>query len=191
MPPTSGYVITGKFTGVDAIVGGFRRIYDAAGRTGKRIDDAARSSEKAWHNHQTVMSQVTAGYNRVVAVGPQVASIWRHQAESLKSYTDAALHLVAVQQRLMTLNLGPEDNDKALRGIADTVRSLRGMKLADVTESFLDLHSALGSVEHALEFLPTAAKYRFNMKALFGEKFSARRSSARFWVLSSSLSKQA
>jgi hypothetical protein len=104
--------------------------------------------------------------------GRMVVDIWKREIESLSKYTDAAMKVQAVQQRLFTLNLSPKENEHALAGINDVVKNLRGMQIDEVTESFLDLHSALGSVEHALDFLPTASKYRFNMKSLFGEKFS-------------------
>ncbi len=169
----SRYIIDGQFKGVESIVAGFGRISDAASRTGKRLHDSARQSELAWRRQETALSKLHAGYSRIDSLFVDTSGIWARQAQSIHKYTDASMRLLSVQQKLQMINLKPEDHATALKGIQQTVASLRGLTLKDTTESFIDLYSSLGDVKEALEFLPIASKYKFNTKALFGEKFSA------------------
>ncbi|MBI3654073.1 MAG: hypothetical protein HY231_23835 [Acidobacteria bacterium] len=166
--PTNTYEIIGRFR-ADNILLGFTKISDAA----KRLEDRAKANQRAWQNQTTAFSRFYANYSRMAGAGREISGIWQHQVHSLEKYHEAAMKVAAVQQRLYTLNLKPEENQKAMKGIEDVVKNLRGMRIDEVTENFLDLHSALGSVDHALDLLGDASKYRFNMKALFGEKFSS------------------
>ncbi len=168
----STYQIVGRFTGVQQIVSGFGQVLNASERTSRQIVKNSEAAHKSYSKMSGTFNAIARGSQAIIMSGREVGYIWHHQAASIDKYTEAAKRLAAVQQRLYTLNLSPEDNQKALKGIEDVVTNLRGMRIDEVTDTFLDLHAALGSVEHGLEFLGTASKYRFNMQALFGEKFS-------------------
>lgn len=147
------------------------KLNDQASRGMKSLFAEIRAGDSTLRRQAGLWSEFDRA-RRAYDAGRMVKDIWRREIESLSKYTDAAMKVQAVRQRLYALNLSSGDNERALTGINEVVKNLRGMRVDEVTESFLDLHSALGDVEHALEFLPTASKYRFNMKALFGEKFS-------------------
>jgi hypothetical protein len=104
--------------------------------------------------------------------GRQIAGIWREQADSLRPYVDAALRLSQAQQKFMALNLGDADNARAFAAVRKTVSQVKGVSLAETHETLTDLHSALGNLDHALEALPLASKYRFSFETLYGDKFS-------------------
>lgn len=172
MSTQTQYTIIGKFTGVEAITGGFRRIYDEAGKAGKRIEESARASDRSWRTHQTTLSQISAGYSNVIGAGREVGYIWRHQAESLREYVDEAMRLNRAQEKFKTLNLSPQENAEAFDAVKKTIESIKGLNLVDTTETLSDAHTAVGDLHHAISLLPLASKFRFGFETIFGDKFN-------------------
>jgi len=99
--------------------------------------------------------------------------MWREQAESLRVYTEEAMRLNQAQQKFKAIGLSPEENERAFKAVKQTVNTIKGLRSADVMETLTDVHTALGDLEHAIEALPAAAKFRFGFQTIFGEKFSA------------------
>jgi hypothetical protein len=113
-----------------------------------------------------------AQVNDLYETGQQVAGIWRDRIQSLEKYTDAALRLVRAEERFKTINLTPAENERAFAAVRETVKTIKGVSLADETEQISDLHTALGDLGHAIEAMPIAAKYRSAFSALYSDRFS-------------------
>lgn len=137
----------------------------------KVTDDQMRDQQRARHGRgfSGRMEQLDSLYQG----GRQIAGIWREQADSLRPYVDAALRLSQAQQKFMALNLGDSDNARAFAAVKKTVSQVKGVSLAETQETLTDLHSALGNLDHAIEALPLASKYRFSFETLYGDKFSS------------------
>ncbi len=111
--------------------------------------------------------------NTVVNTTGQIADAWRSRADSMRPYIDATLELSRAQEKFKAINLSPQDNTRAFAAVNQTVRNIRGVTLTDATKLITDLHTATGSLEHAVESLPIASKYQFAFSSLFGDKFSS------------------
>jgi hypothetical protein len=103
----------------------------------------------------------------------QIASAWRERTDSLREYTDAYLELSQAKQRFLSLNLSASENTEAFGAVDKTVQSIRGLTHAGTVETLTDLHTALGNLDHAIEALPIASKYKFGISTLLGDKFSS------------------
>ena len=102
----------------------------------------------------------------------QIKDTWKDQFDSLRQYTDEAKKLYVAEAKFKLINLSPEENTKAFDAITKSVRKMGLTTQTEGTETLTDLHTALGSLPHAIEALETASKYRFSMQTLFGDKFS-------------------
>jgi hypothetical protein len=102
----------------------------------------------------------------------QIANGWRDRADSLRPYIDETLRLVRAQEKFKAINLSPAENEKAFGVVRKQVEQMKGISLTDATETITDLHTALGSLDHAIEAMPIASKYRFAFSTIFGDKFS-------------------
>ena len=129
------------------------------------------SHQAAYRNASALGSLSTIGY-RTIETGRMIGDSWHRQTESLRKYTDAALELVRAQSKFQAINLSPEENTKAFAAVEQTVRNLRGLSLAETTETLTDLHTAFGKLDEAILALPVASKYRFSFESLFSDKFS-------------------
>jgi hypothetical protein len=165
--PVNSYEIKGRFD-ITGIISGFDKMIGAE----RRFEGTLRASESLLKKRESAFMRLSTSYLHMSNAGREISGVWKEEGHSLAKYHDAAMKVASVQQRLYTLNLKPEENAKALKGIEDVVKNLCGMQIDDVTANFMDLHSTLGDVDHALDMLGSASKYRFNMKSLFGEKFS-------------------
>ena len=164
----STYRISARFEGTEQIVAGFTRIKRAADDTESRLARTFRTSHNWGARFSASLKSMQSGYEGLRGVG----GIWRQQADSLHTYVDEALRLVRAQEKFKTIGLSAADNERAFSAARKTVAELRGLRLADTTETITDLHGALGDLGHAIEALPQASKYRFAFDTLFGEKFS-------------------
>jgi hypothetical protein len=103
----------------------------------------------------------------------EIGDVWRRQADGLREYADATLDLARAQAKFQAINLSPQDNAKAFAVVNETVKNVRGVTLTGATKLITDLHTATGSLEHAVESLPIASKYQFAYESLYGDKFSS------------------
>lgn len=101
----------------------------------------------------------------------QVKNVWKEQLDSLHQYTDEAKKLYLAQAKFKLINLSPDENTRAFEAVNKVVREMGTVTRTEGIETLTDLHTALGSLPHAIESLETASKYRFSMKTLFGDKF--------------------
>ncbi|MFL6231367.1 MAG: hypothetical protein ACJ741_21545, partial [Pyrinomonadaceae bacterium] len=102
----------------------------------------------------------------------QIMGAVRERVDSLEKYTEAYLELAQAKAKFAAINLSEEDNRKAFGAVDQTVKSIRGLTQAGTMETLTDLHTALGNLDHAIEALPVASRYRFGIETLFGGKFS-------------------
>lgn len=181
MPLGISYNIIAGMSGINSVTAGFdaigRRAHktmDELGKSSARIALSVRYGTQAWSASATNIEKMAAGYHRLRYAMSEFRGVWDAQIQGIKKYTEASIRLNQSQQRLLALNLPADQHQKATRAIAETVRNLKGMRFDEVTESFIDLQMALGEVETAVQFLPLASKYRFNMKTLFGDLFTGK-----------------
>lgn len=103
----------------------------------------------------------------------QIKDVWKQEYDSLKKYTDETRKLYLAQAKFKLINLSPEENKKAFDAVSKSVRDVGITTRAEGIEILTDLHNALGNLDHAIESLPIASKYRFGFETLFGDKFSS------------------
>lgn len=103
----------------------------------------------------------------------EIGDVWRRQADSLRPYIDATLDLTRAEEKLRALGLGEADNKTAFDAVRKNVAAMKGLSLAQTTKELTDLHTATGSLGHAIEILPVASKYHFAFSAIYGDKFSS------------------
>lgn len=168
----STYAIIGKFTGLSQITSSFGSIAQASARASRQMEQDAQRAQRSYKTMTSTVDAVSHGFNRVIGTGREIGSIWRHQAEGLRVYVEEALRLAKAQEKFRVLNLGESENQRAFAAVRQTVDSIKGLSLADVTEQIVDVHSAVGDLNHAIEMLPQAAKFRFGFETLLGDKFS-------------------
>jgi hypothetical protein len=111
-------------------------------------------------------------HNEVFDPIARVSSVWKNRIDSLEDYTDAYMRLLRAQGKFEAINLSPSDNAKAFDAVRKNVQSLGGLSLTDTTTAITTLHTALGSLDEAIEALPLATKYEFGFKAKFGDQYS-------------------
>lgn len=102
--------------------------------------------------------------------GREIGDAWRHAREGLEPYVDEAKKFAAAQMQFQVLNLGPEANAKAMAAVKQTVKDIQGITLTDAMHGVTDLHTAVGDLDHALQNLPLAMKFKANMRLLYGEE---------------------
>jgi len=141
-------------------------------RERQEIINTGRAHREAQRQHQTGLSRTLEMNERLYRFGRETRYVWREQADSLRQYTDEAMRLSQAQQKFKGQGLSPEDNERAFRAARQTVNEVKGLRLADATETLTDLHIALGDIGHAIEALPSASKFRVGFQTLFGERFS-------------------
>lgn len=173
----SAYSIAGKFLGASAIVAGFDRIHQAATNTTNRIIANNQKAARSWQHQSHAMSGYISGLHKVDRFmhGYQmlsVGSIFRSQVQSMRPFVDEALKLSQAQMKFRAINLPELENQRAFAAVAETVKNVRGLKLTEVTETLTDMHTATGSLSHALEGLAIASKFRFGFETMMGDKFS-------------------
>ncbi len=108
----------------------------------------------------------------IMAAPREIGDVWRRQADSLRPYIDATLDLTRAEEKLRALGLGEADNKTAFDAVRKNVAAMKGLSLAETTRELTDLHTATGSLGHAIESLPVASKYHFAFSAIYGDKFS-------------------
>jgi hypothetical protein len=108
----------------------------------------------------------------IMAAPREIGDVWRRQADSLRPYIDATLDLTRAEEKLRALGLGEADNKTAFDAVRKNVAAMKGLSLAQTTKELTDLHTATGSLGHAIESLPVASKYHFAFSAIYGDKFS-------------------
>lgn len=111
--------------------------------------------------------------DKVIQPSRQIADTWRREYDSLKTYTDEASKLYLAQAKFKLINLSPLENTKAFEAVTKSVRDMGLTTRAEGIETLTDLHTAFGNLEHAIETLGIASKYRFSFETLFGDKFSS------------------
>jgi hypothetical protein len=122
--------------------------------------------------HAGVLGNLASLHDRVIAPLSRVGDVWRRQADSLSVYTDAYMKLARAQGKFQAINLSPAENARAFKAVEETVKNIQGISLADATTEIATLHTALGSLDHAIEALPLASKYQFSLKTLLGDQYS-------------------
>lgn len=164
---SSTYSIFGQFLGVQGIVSGFSKVSQAS-------QQAARTSTAAWNAHGNTLSKVGHAFQRFYGgEGMFLArNILRENIASMKEYADEAQKLAQAQFKFRVIGLSEGENQRAFRAVADTVKGLKGLRIDEVTETITDLHTAFGDLDHAMEHLNLASKFRFGMSTLMGDKFS-------------------
>jgi hypothetical protein len=183
----SKYEIHASFKGGDRIVAEFRRMRDEATKTSKAMHEMGRPLERRWRESSEsyrrsqdkiresadraggAFSRLERGFHAY----DRVSYSLRDAKESLRAYADEAIRLARAQEKFKSINLSATENEKAFRAVKQTVDSIKGITLADTTETVIDLYTALGDLDHAIEALPIASKFRFSFQTLFGDKFNA------------------
>lgn len=110
--------------------------------------------------------------NRVLEPAAQIKDVWKGQISSLQDYTEETKKLLLAQSKFKLIGLSEADNKKAFEAVAKVVRETGNVTRTEGIETLTDLHTAMGNLDHAIEALPNASKYRFSMKTLFADKFS-------------------
>lgn len=110
--------------------------------------------------------------DKVLEPATQVKNVWKEQIDSLRQYTDETKKLYLAQSKFKLINLSESENKRAFEAVSEVVRKFGTVTQTEGIETLTDLHTAIGNIDHAIEALPTASKYRFSMKTLFGDKFS-------------------
>jgi hypothetical protein len=192
----STFQIVGKFSGIDQMVGGFERldtkvkevtksIIDQVGATGKlgqavnnlgtagkkRADLDNQHSQQRQKNlkeEASVLDRAIGQMDRYRHGIQEATGAWAEQFDSLHGLMDAGEGLARAQTRWQALNLGATDTARGLQAVNDVVQQIRGTELTGMTESLIDLHTGLGNVGEAIEFLPEAGKIRSINSILFG-----------------------
>ncbi len=129
-----------------------------------------RHSERHSERHST-LERLERG-REVLNAPREIGDVWRRQADSLRPYIDATLDLTRAEEKLRALGLGEADNKTAFDAVRKNVAAMKGLSLAQTTKELTDLHTATGSLGHAIESLPVASKYHFAFSAIYGDKFS-------------------
>lgn len=179
----SQYKIKASFTGVENVVAGFKKIEDqirkntAALREQQKITitvnqnqlDQSRRRTNQHRVEETALNRTLKSAEKYQRFGREMSYVWHEQTDWIRNYTDETLKLNAAQQQFKLLNLKPEENERAFQAVRNTVNSLKGLTLTGVTETLSDLHMATGSLDHSIELLSLASKFRFGMEATFPE----------------------
>lgn len=110
--------------------------------------------------------------DRVIQPARQIGDTWRREYDSLKDFTDLTTKLYREQNKFKTINLSPDQNTKAFTAVDESVRSMGLNTRAEALSMLTDLYTSLGDLDAAIASLPIASKYRFSMKAIFGDQFS-------------------
>lgn len=111
--------------------------------------------------------------NELLDAPGKLQDVWSERLHSLEAYTEETKALAMAQQKFIALNLSDSDNLKAFEAVKRVVKDVNGLTLTEATETVTDLHTALGNLDHAIEALPTAAKYRVGVSTMLGDKFSS------------------
>ncbi len=132
------------------------------------LDNLTAKVEK----HRGAVQRLAGLNERFFQPAEQIKDTWKSQISGLSEYTDEAKKLYLAQAKFKLINLSPEDNTKAFESVSKAVREMGITTQTEGIQVLTDLHTALGSLDHAIEAFPLASKYRFSMKTLFGDKFS-------------------
>ncbi len=169
----SSFTITARFQGLSQITSSFSAMVGSAAQASRNMINSAHATRQAYQNMSGTLFAIGRGYSHMVSTGREIKGIWKSEADSLHVYVEEAMKLVRAQEKFKAINLSPAENAKAFQAVRDTVNSIKGLSLADTTETITDLHTAIGRLDEAIEALPIASKFRFAFKSLFGEKFSS------------------
>jgi hypothetical protein len=188
------YSISGRFDGANQIVSSFRSIETQVRSLTNALRDnqvasrstnqsqsrsANRQLQTAQQQHQSLLHQQTAlihaqtqKYQGYLYAGREAGRIVREQVAYMRELTTETMELAKAQEKFKTIGLSGSENEKAFKAVKDTVKNVRGLNMAEMTMTVLDLHTAFGDLHHAIENLETAGKYSFSFQSLFGDKFS-------------------
>jgi hypothetical protein len=166
------YEILGRFMGVSGITAGFRSVSQAATQSAQAVTNSSRAGAQAMSAHATTLNRASHAFNRFYGVHFTAHTVMRAQLDSLRDYAREAQKLAQAQFQFKAVGLSDAENSRAFRAVAQTVRDLKGLRIDEVTETITDLHTAFGDLDHAMEHLGTASKFRFGMSTMLGDKFS-------------------
>ena len=125
------------------------------------------------HKPKGVVNRLAEFNDNVIQPAGQIKNVWKDNIDSLREYTDETKKLYLAQAKFKLINLSPEENKKAFDAVDEVVRKFGTVTRTEGIETLTDLHTALGSLPHAIEALPAAAKYRFSMETLYGDKLGS------------------
>jgi hypothetical protein len=130
------------------------------------------NSHTAAYKNVSVFGAMNTIMMRGIETARQIGGVWKHEAESLDKYTEAAERLMRARFKFQSIGLRPEENQQAFAAVAKTVNTLPGVTLTDTTETVTDLHTAIGNLHEAIAALPMATKFRIGMETMHGDKYS-------------------
>jgi DNA-binding FrmR family transcriptional regulator len=101
----------------------------------------------------------------------KIVGFGKEQFESLEPFIDAAKEQAQARLRFRSLNLSEADNERAFAGVEQMTKNFKGSTLTEGIETLGDLTDAVGGLDHALELLDTASKFRFTFSTVFAGMF--------------------
>ncbi len=157
--------------GLDSYLNKVKQL-DKLTSTSRRVDNLDRIGGGDLHlGGRQHLNRLERGRD-VLRAPRDIGDAWRREADSLRPYVEATLDLTRAQEKFRALNLGDTANVTAFDAISKNVASMKGLSLTQTTKELTDLHTATGSLGHAIESLPVASKYHFAFSSIYGDKFS-------------------
>jgi hypothetical protein len=177
----TSFQITGSFQGADAIISKYKQIEESvkaitnalkdqvgvSGRLGRESNDSSGRRTRQLKEEEAGILKVAHQYEKYYRGIQQVKGVWSEQFEGFHKYNEAAQTLERAEARFETLNLGAHATAQGLKAVDDVVKQGRN-SYSDMTNEIISLHSALGNLEEATQFLDLASKTEYVFSSLFG-----------------------
>ena len=90
--------------------------------------------------------------------------------DATKQIVDPALEQMRSEARFRMMGFSARETTGGLAAVDQALKTVKGVKRAEVIETLTALTGTFGDVEQASQFLPIASRYMANMKALQGDQ---------------------
>lgn len=156
-----------------------------ARREGQRAASAAELDDLRIAREQLGLSRETEGYrrrrggvlDRVDRFGHRAESVrgavydFRGALDEARAVVNPAIEQMRAEARFRVMGFPEQETARGLASVEQTTKSVRGVTRVESIETFTALTGVFGDVEQAVKFMPIAARYTANMKALHGDKY--------------------
>src|SRR6266498_1586465 len=137
---------TASFGQIIAAYQGLKRIVNETNHSIAKNQFINRDFNYKLHSNATAMAH---SWMSMRDTGREIGDVWERNFRSLNKYFEATMRVSDAQQKFQAINLSGEDNQRAEGAVVNTVRQVRGSRLADTTEILTDLHTAVGHLDEA------------------------------------------
>ena len=137
------------------------------------LREGLKKQEDAYGNHLKQMKLKTASAKIFEGVehGKEVFGKFKEQFEGMDAYLDAAKEYAQAQLKFRAMGYSPAQNQKAFAAVEEMTKNIKGVSLTEGVETLRAVAGGVEDLDHALELLDTAGKFRFNFSTIFQGMF--------------------